>query len=77
MSRFYGTFDSDCTKTSTKRGHNYVEATLNGWEFGVNSYIHECHICGADKVTVYLTAGSDNHGGKTLIFQRCAANCQK
>ena len=77
MSRFYGSFSSDSTQDSTKRGHSFVSAHVRGWRIGVQTYVQECEVCGADKVMAYETAGSNGAGCSTLIYEKCAADCQK
>ena len=81
MSRFYGTFTSDCTKTSTKRGHKYVSAHVQRWDIGVHAFVEPCPYCGADKLAAFITGGSNDnpvesrHGIKSFSF--CAADCQR
>ena len=77
MSRFYGSFSSDCTKTSTKRGHEFVEAHVRGWNFGVSSRVEPCPHCGADRVTVMRTYGSSGVKGFQPLLTLCSADCQK
>ena len=77
MSRFYGTFSSDCTKDSTKRGHNYVHAHVRGWEIGVITEVNPCRFCGADHIIVTETSGSSGDGQARIVHERCLADCQK
>ena len=82
MSRFYGTFNSDCTKQSSKRGHNYVSTHVRGWDFGVSSVVLECPHCGADMISVEVTSGSNASGSikpghRRKSFTLCSADCQK
>ena len=77
MSRFYGSFNSDCTKTSTKRGHEYVSAHVRGWDIGLDVIVCNCPFCGADQIAVYKTCGSNCPSLRTLVYEECAADCQK
>lgn len=77
MSRFYGTFDSDCTKTSTKRGHKEVSAHVRGWDVGVEVSVRECRVCGGDRVTIERTGGSNGTEHPYFYYHYCSADCQK
>ena len=77
MSRFYGTISSDCTKDSTKRGHNYVSAHVRGWNIGIHSEVDKCKSCGADRIRAWESMGSYSGGSPKLVYERCSADCQK
>ena len=78
MSRFYGSFESDSTKPTTKCGHSFVYAHVCGWDIGGSVYIGECPICGADKVTLTLTGGSNGNPERPKFYKEwCLADCQK
>jgi len=77
MSRFYGSFSSDCTKDSTKCGHRYVEAHVRGWNIGIRCEVSACRSCGADMIKAYETGGSNGSFASELVYERCSADCQK
>ena len=77
MSRFYGTFSSDCSKKSTKRGHHFVDAHVRGWNIGIRCEVSSCPSCGADMIEAYETGGSNGSFTPELVYERCSADCQK
>ena len=77
MSRYYGTFSSDCTKDSTKRGHSFVSAHVRGWNIGIKCEVRDCPTCGDDMIVAYDTSGSCSTRGDVEVFSRCSAECQK
>ena len=77
MSRFYGTFNSDCTKQSSKRGHTYIDAHIRGWSIGIKVIVEPCSVCGADCITYGITGGSTNPTMEGDVHTLCSADCQK
>ena len=77
MSRFYGTFDSDCTQTSTKRGHTFVSAHVRGWNIGIKCEVRDCPRCGADMIVAYETSRSRDTRMDVEVFSKCEARCQE
>ena len=79
MSRYYGTFSSDCTKDSTKRGHSFVSAHVRGWNIGIRCEVRDCPTCGADMIVAYKTGGSNSRSmfdDGNEVFSQCSADCQ-
>jgi len=78
MSRFYGSIQGDASKTiATRRGLREIMSHTRGWNYGIKVYADECPSCGADRMTVYTTGGSNSIITDELVLQRCSADCQK
>jgi len=78
MSRFYGSLQGDAAATlAARRGLREIMGHIRGWDYGIKVWMNECPVCGADRASVYTTGGSNSIITHELIFQRCAADCQK
>ena len=74
MSKLYGSISGDASKTNaTRRGFKCVEGHVRGWNFGLYTQVCPCPQCGADKVSAFLTGGSNDD---TLIFPAVFNLCE-
>jgi hypothetical protein len=70
MAQFRGTIKGNrgqASRLGTKA--TGLSVTANGWNIGVDANLYHNMENGKDELEVFLTGGSNHHGGKPLIIR--------
>jgi hypothetical protein len=58
MAHFLGSIQGSSRGQATRLGHDFIKASAQGWDIGVNVYGNDED--GSDVFSIYITGGSNN-----------------